>query len=66
MLNHDTGIEFIDTETIKKIHCDRHRYIFYAILRLEDTFYIIYMYILHPNMDQNIHNKKPDFKEKCF
>ena len=42
-------IEFIDTETItmyKKLRCERHRYIFYGILKLEVTFNIISMLFL--------------------
>ena len=35
--------------------------IFYAILKLEDTFNIIS--ILHPYMDQYVYNKKLDFKD---
>ena len=37
-------IEFIDTETIivyKKLSCEKHRYIFYGILKLEVTLNII-------------------------
>ena len=37
-------IEFIDTETTtmyKKLRCERHRYIFNGILKLEVTFNII-------------------------
>ena len=36
-------IEFIDTDKItmyKKLRCERHRYIFYGILKLEVTFNI--------------------------
>ena len=43
-------IEFIDTETItmyKKLHCERHRYIFYGILKLEVTFNIISILLLY-------------------
>ena len=55
-------IEFIDTETItmyKKLRCERHRYIFYGILKLEVTFNIIS--ILY--MDEYGLHKQPDFKE---
>ena len=37
-------IEFIDIETItmyKKLCCEKHRYIFHGILKLDVTFYII-------------------------
>ena len=43
-------IEFIDTETItmfKKLRCERHRYIFYGILKLEVTFNIISILLLY-------------------
>ena len=53
MFNDDTRIEFIDNETIiKKLCCERHRLIFYGILKLEDTFNIYTAY-----------KNKPDFKE---
>ena len=53
-------IEFIDTDTTtmyKKLRCERHRYIFNGILKLEVTFNII---SLHSGI--RIH-KQPDFKE---
>ena len=56
-------IKFIDTETItmyKKLPCERHRYIFYDILKLEVTFNIISILLLY--MDERLHNQ-PDFKE---
>ena len=56
-------IEFIDTETItmyKKLSCERHRYLFYGILKLEVTFNSISILLLH--MDEHL-NKQPDFKE---
>ena len=43
-------MEFIDTETItmyKKLRCDRHRYIFYGILKLEVTFNMISILLLY-------------------
>ena len=43
-------IEFIDTETItmyKKLRCERHRYKFYGILKLEIIFDIIYILLLY-------------------
>ena len=43
-------IEFIDTESItmyKKLHCERHRYIFYGILKLEVTFNIISILLIY-------------------
>ena len=39
-------IEFIDTEKItinKNLRCERRRYIFYGILKLEESF-ILYIY----------------------
>ena len=42
-------IEFIDTVTItmyKKLRCERHRYIFYGILKLEVTF-LSYLYCFY-------------------
>ena len=56
-------IEFIDTETItmyKKLRCERHRYIFYGILKLEVTFHSISILLLY--MDEHL-NKQSDFKE---
>ena len=56
-------IEFINTETItmyKKLRCERHRYIFYGILKLEVTFNSISILLLY--MDEHL-NKRPDFKE---
>ena len=56
-------IEFIDTETItmyEKLHCERHRYIFYGILKLEVIVNIISILLLH--MDERLY-KQPDFKE---
>ena len=56
-------IEVIDTETItlyKKLRCERHRYIFYGILKLEVTFNSISILLLY--MDEHL-NKQPDFKE---
>ena len=56
-------IEFIDTETItmyKKLRSERHRYIFYGILKLEVTFNIISILLLY--MAERLH-KQPDFKE---
>ena len=55
MFNDDTGIEFIDAETIIKMSCDRHRVISYGILELDDTFNIIS--ILHLYFDQYIYYK---------
>ena len=55
MLNTDTcvlRIEFIDTKTItmyKKLRCERHKYIFYGILKLEVTFNIISILLLFMN-----------------
>ena len=49
-------IEFIDTETItmyKKFRCERHRYIYYGILKLEVTFNIISILLLY--MDEYVH-----------
>ena len=43
-------IEFIDTEKItmyKKLRCERHRYIFYGILKLEVTFNNISILLLY-------------------
>ena len=43
-------IEFIDIETItmyQKLGCERQRYIFYGILKLEVTFNIIYLYCFY-------------------
>ena len=56
-------IEFIDTEAItmyKKLRCERHRYIFNGILKLEVTFNIISILLLY--MDEYLH-KQPDIKE---
>ena len=42
--------EFIDTETMtmyKKLRCERHRYIFHGILKLEVTFNIISILLLY-------------------
>ena len=59
-------IEFIDTETItiyKKLRCERHRYIFYGILKLEVNFKSISILLLY--MDEHL-NKQPGFKEKLL
>ena len=56
-------IELMDTETItmyKKLRCERHRYIFYGILKLEVTFNIISILLLYGCI--RLH-KHPDFKE---
>ena len=57
-------IEFIDTETTtmyKKLRCERHRYIFNGILKLEVTFNNhIYTASIYAGI--RIH-KQPDFKE---
>ena len=60
-------IESIDTETItmyKKLRCERHRYIFYDIFKLEVTFNIISILLLY--MDEKRLHKQPDFKEMLF
>ena len=57
-------IEFIDTETItmfKKLRCERHRYIFYGILKLEVTFNIISILLLY--MDEYVYTSSLIFKE---
>ena len=43
-------IEFIDTATITmyiKLRCERHKFIFYGILKLEVTFNIISILLLY-------------------
>ena len=60
-------IEFIDTETItmfKKLHCGRHRYIFYGILKLEVTFNIISILLL--DMDEYVYTSSLISKKCCF
>ena len=49
-------VEFIDTKTItmyKQLHCERHRYIFYGIFKLEVTFNIISILLLY--MDEYVY-----------
>ena len=56
-------LRIYDTETItmyKKLRCERHRYIFYGILKLEVTFYIISILLIYGLI--RLH-KQPDFKE---
>ena len=60
-------IEFIDTETItmyKKLRCERHRYIFHGILKLEVTFNIIY--ILRLYMDEYVYTGSMISIKCCF
>ena len=60
-------IEFIDTETItvyKKLHCERHRYIFYGILKLEVTFNIISILLLY--MNEYVYTGSLISKKCCF
>ena len=60
-------IEFIDTETItmyKKLRCERHRYIFYGILKLEVTFNIISILLLY--MDEYVYISSLISKKCCF
>ena len=60
-------IEFIDTETItmyKKLRCERHRYIFYGILKLEVTLNIISVLLLY--MDENVCTSSLISKKCCF
>ena len=61
-------IEFIDTETItmyKKLRCERHRYIFYGILKLEVTFYIIFILLLYMLLyiDENVYTSSLNLKK---
>ena len=67
MFNTDTGIESIDTETItmyKKVRCDRHRYIFYGIFKLEVAFNIISILLLY--MDAYVYTSSLISKKCCF
>ena len=60
-------IEFIDTETItmyKKLRCERHRYIFYGILKLEVTFNIISILLLY--MHEYVYTSSLISKKCCF
>ena len=60
-------IEFIDTETItmyKKLRCERHRYIFYGILKLEVTFNIKSILLLY--IDEYILTSGLISKKCCF
>ena len=67
MFNNELRIESIDTETItmsKKLRCERHRYIFYGILKLEVTFNIISLLILY--MDEYVYTSILILKKCCF
>ena len=60
-------IEFIDIETMtmyKKLRCERPRYIFYGIIKLEVTLYIISILLLY--MDENIDTSSLISKKCCF
>ena len=60
-------IEFIDTEIItmyKKLHCERHRYIFYGISKLEVTFNIISILLLY--MQECVYTSSLILKKCCF
>ena len=60
-------IEFIDTETItmyKTLRCERHRYIFYGILKLEGTFNIISILLLY--MDEYVYTSGLISQKCCF
>ena len=60
-------IEFIDTETItmyKKLRCERQRYIFNGILKLEVTFNIISILLLY--MDEYVYTSSLISKKGCF
>ena len=45
------------------MHCERHRYIFYGILKLEVTFIIISILLLY--MDEYVH-RQPHLKNDAF
>ena len=67
MFNTDTKIEFINTETItmyKKLRCERHRYIFYGILKLEVNFNIIPILFLY--IDEYFYISNLISKKYCF
>ena len=60
-------IDFIDTETItmyKKLRCERHRYIFNGILKLEVTFNIISILLLY--MDEYVYTSSLISKKGFF
>ena len=60
-------IEFIDTETstmYKKLRCEKHRYIFYCILKFEVTFNIISILLLY--MDEYVYTSSLNSKKCCF
>ena len=60
-------IKSIDTEQlqcIKKLRCERHRYMFYGILKLEVTFNIISILLLY--MDEYIYTSILTLKKCCF
>ena len=60
-------IEFIHTEAItmyKNVRCERQRYIFYGILKLEVTFNIISILLLY--MDEYVYTSSLILKKCCF
>ena len=60
-------IEFIDTETntmYKKLRCERHRYIFNGILKLEVTFNTISILLLY--MQEYVYTSSLISKKCCF
>ena len=60
-------IEFIDTEITtmyKKLRCERRRYIFNGILKLEVTFNIISILLLY--MQEYVYTSSPISKKCCF
>ena len=60
-------IESVDTETItmyKKLRCERQRYIFYGILKIEVTLNIISIQLLY--MDEYVDTSILILKKCCF